>query len=485
MEEVENITFLQVLKLHHVELWHTKNNCTFVKDAGDLQVIYSKPEDIFILKIDNFKFALDKSLQVIGTFDEKEKFFSYIFPSFSGFYIFKVNNPELSADITNFETILQNRCQFTKKSGLEERINSYKPKPKPEGGILEKSGEAIKEGFLKTADKIMQTFTHAYDNHPNQKIPRDFEELLDLDSHGVNVIDLSKNEVRILREEAADIARDHQESNHWRGFRDDLPMGELEQDLMNLDMDSSKAEGTERRETKAEDTESLEKPQLNLQGDTMDPSCEKNEGADNINTVQQTHATDSQEVVGSENQRLPQYEIQHSKERLESGFRRASVHCQGGIQELAPCSEEDTTFTTGLLSGSLENMPKESPLDDIPRQPMGESLGTRNHFGDPNAPAPKEEVPTFSEVTSGAKKDLEIPFSSNENKEDQQIADKSDADTWSTTSQAGSTMGDSNILGSLGNENVILPSSTADKDAKRKKAANQPLDKENVGSYVV
>jgi hypothetical protein len=48
------------------------------------------------------------------------------------------------------------------------------------------------------------------------------------------------------------------------------------------------------------------------------------EGANNINTTTQTHAPENQEVVGSEGQRLPAYEVNLDKGTLKDGFKEAA-----------------------------------------------------------------------------------------------------------------------------------------------------------------
>jgi len=91
-------------------------------------------------------------------------------------------------------------------------------------------------------------------------------------------------------------------------------------------------------------------------------------GAENIRTTQTIHGQDQQEYVGTENQRLPSYEIQETKDTLLRGFRKASFNLSKIFMDLfitifsilgdrkdevldKPIPEEDLDFTTGLCSG--------------------------------------------------------------------------------------------------------------------------------------
>jgi len=211
--EADYYTFLQILRVKNCEIWQGKGNHTMMKAKGAVQVLYSTVLDLFVLRLSDFKFALDKSLQVIAMRDEKDKhFFSYMLPTFDGFYMFKVFNASLEKELalTNFETILENCCHFMRRSGLEQKLENLRSfhEEKEEPGILEKVGESIYEGLIKT-DYILGPAILSEENemHPNQRIVRSFDELKDVESSGVPVIDIPKEEIQNMIDESKEVSR--------------------------------------------------------------------------------------------------------------------------------------------------------------------------------------------------------------------------------------------------------------------------------------
>jgi len=57
------------------------------------------------------------------------------------------------------------------------------------------------------------------------------------------------------------------------------------------------------------------------------------QGADNIDTVKKPHGKEGQEVVGTEDQRLPAYEVGFSKEHVEKGLGQAGANVDQNAEE--------------------------------------------------------------------------------------------------------------------------------------------------------
>jgi len=208
------------------------------------------------------------------------------------------------------------------------------------------------------------------------------------------------------------------------------------------------------------------------------------------------HCQDQQEIVGTENQRLPQYEISLSRDFIKRGFRKASINLGDTSEESAPKEtvDEDTTFTTGLFS---DVMPTSALESEVKAQSQGPSqtTGTDWHRGAVNlekwgsnitnaSESNVREESDFSKVTANANKDLQIPF----------------ADTQGLGQpQLGSNVGGSGLsAGNLGQKNLgpstsgfsdkanMGPRQEPTEGTKHKNVPSQTVDKENVGgSYIV
>ena len=194
--QVENHTFLELINIKDSEVWQIKNTKNSFKTSGYLQVLYSKPLGLFVIKVHDFKFALHKSLQVVSTFNEKDKFYSYLLPIPDGFYMIKILHSQLTPAITNFETVLENTASFVRRTGLDQRITTIK-----DSGVFHKIGEIARDGFLTAADNVSKAFpgSDLGGNHPNQKLVRTFYEIIDVDSNAVGIVDISTDEVCIKR----------------------------------------------------------------------------------------------------------------------------------------------------------------------------------------------------------------------------------------------------------------------------------------------
>jgi len=185
----QNITFLQVLIIEDSELWQMKDNHTSCRARGSLQVLYSRKLDLFILKLNEFSWALEKNLQIIGTYSEKENWHSYMIPDPNGFFMIKIVTKESEPLVKNFETILSNTVQFLRKGGLEQRLGSYQHQQEKSKGIIDKAMNTISQTFT-------SIIPHHKETHSNQLIVRSFEQLKDVDSHSVPVVDVPEYKVK-------------------------------------------------------------------------------------------------------------------------------------------------------------------------------------------------------------------------------------------------------------------------------------------------
>jgi len=186
--DAQKLTFLQSLVIKDTELWQMKDGHNTCRTRGYLQLLYSHKLDLFIMKLNDFSWVLDKSVHIIGTLSEKEGWNTYIIPSEHGFYSLKIISHDTPV-IRNFETILANTTNFSLKIGLEHRLGVH---------LHEEKHNAFTEGLKKTWEAISRPFVHPHnEDHPNQLILRTFDELRDLDSHSVPMFDIPVHEVKI------------------------------------------------------------------------------------------------------------------------------------------------------------------------------------------------------------------------------------------------------------------------------------------------
>jgi len=123
-----------------------------------------------------------------------------------------------------------------------------------------------------------------------------------------------------LREEAGL----HQETSHWRQFR------ETGQQITRPEMAMNNA------------------LQQRIAGTGL---TSQSMGEEHLNkkTLQ---AQDQQHVLGRENQRIPSYEAEFPKEHIDAGLNKAFANLEGPSQ--ASYKKEDKSLTTGLMSQPLE-----------------------------------------------------------------------------------------------------------------------------------
>jgi len=317
--DTQKFAFLQSLVIKDCELWQSKDGHSTCRTRGNLQVLYSHKLDLFIMKLNDFEWALEKTLHVIGTFSEKEGWNTYILPNEHGLCHLKIISHDTPV-IRNFETILSNTVNFSLRTNIEHGITSQL--------LHEEKHNAFTDGLKKTWQAISRPFTH-HEDHPNQILLRNFEELKDLDSHSVIVFDIPVTEVQSLREEAGL----HQETSHWRQFR------ETGQHITRPEMAMNNA------------------PQQRIAGTGL---TSQSMGEEHLNrkTLQ---AQDQQHVLGSENQRIPSYEADFPRGHIDAGLNKAFANLEGPSQ--TSLKKEDKSLTTGLMSQPLgQNQMNIEPL---------------------------------------------------------------------------------------------------------------------------
>jgi len=194
-----------------------KNHHNFLRHRGDLQVLYSKSLDLFLLKFDDFKAALDKNYDVIGVSHQQQPYHAYVFPYPEGFFMIKVINSEPGPALINFETILENTCNFTRKANMDVELNAiYDDLPE---GTRDLNKESFKETFLKATESIHKFLSPSdNDTHPNQNISRRFEDIIDLNTPNIPAIDIPKDEVYRLRDQLKEIMSIHITNPRWTEF---------------------------------------------------------------------------------------------------------------------------------------------------------------------------------------------------------------------------------------------------------------------------
>jgi hypothetical protein len=215
--QTANFAFYQILKLRHCELWQVKDHHHHLKHRGDLQVLYSKSLGLFLLKFDDFKVALDKSYDVIGVSHQQQPYHAYLFPYPDGFFMIKVIDSEPGPALLNFETILQNTCNFVRKTNLDEELNRiFEDLPESTKGL---SKESFKESLLKATESLHKLLSPSdNDTHPNQSICRSFDDITDLDALNIPAVDIPRDEVYKLKDQVKEIMGIHITNPRWIEF---------------------------------------------------------------------------------------------------------------------------------------------------------------------------------------------------------------------------------------------------------------------------
>jgi len=129
-------------------------------------------------------------------------------------------------------------------------------------------------------------------------------------------------------------------------------------------------------------------PPVRLLGESAENCETHNEGADNISTVKTNIGMDHQEVIGAENQRLPAYEIQSTKQELQEGLGAAASNIEEGTNTDASHPEDESIYTIGLMR----------PLSKV----AGKPLADVDKGGDINSQPLNNDATQFpSEIGSG------------------------------------------------------------------------------------
>jgi len=198
-----------------------------------------------------------------------------------------------------------------------------------------------------------------------------------------------------------------------------------------------------------------------------------------IDSVFQENSTDNQEITGSENQRLPGYEVHTTKKHVSKGLRKCSVNLEGSkklySEPVEGEEEEETTFTTGLLSG-----------------PVPEGAWELLYGSRVNPNKKPEPVSTTKETLSMTEKwGSNVTDASDSNptvESESNIVPKALGDKSLKTDISGNPVptGTIPVLGSSGNKSESQQKPSEKELSKHKNATlGKPVDKENVGKGYV
>jgi len=348
----ENHTFLQVLRIPNVEFWYSRDSDLVFSSEDDIQILFSKSLNQFILRHHNFKMMLDKSVHFISSIVGRHQRQAYIFPRGIGFSMFRLADAKTSPALQNFETILENTANFSQKSGLESTLVHFKE-------IKENTGLA---GSL--LNSMTKVFGHSSnDSHPNQKIARSFDQLLDIDSHGAPVVDIADSELTSLNKKNELDGTGSEQSDLWKSFMGQGSFAGFAGEVPEM------KEGHQR-------TSDIQQPQV--EKTKMSEMGENKEMKGDPHMKKFHPSIDHQETVGAQNQRLPSYEVQNSKEFLQKNLRKASANVpsnevgsgddqnEENVELPEPVHFEDEAFTFGLLTKDVSQIPTVGINKDFP-----------------------------------------------------------------------------------------------------------------------
>jgi len=205
--QTDNIVFYQIIRLKDVDLYQTKDGVSTLKGKGYLQALFSKEMNVFAIKFNDIKLHLTKGVQIISSFSGTDGFFTYDFAYFDGFLTFKVPEAHSGPVVTNLDTFFAHTASLIRRSGLHQDIASSNESKFTER--LHKTFEAISEVIVH----------HNKDDGPNQRIVRNFREMLQIEGPNYPMVDIPSLQVVTLMEESGELVRNHQESPSWVELR--------------------------------------------------------------------------------------------------------------------------------------------------------------------------------------------------------------------------------------------------------------------------
>jgi len=121
-----SVQTLKSLEIEGVKINEIQGSKSTFVTKGNLEICYSPEYDRFVLRLNNFKYALSKNIPVTALFAPRS-FRAYTFPTTNGHYIVKLKSMTYPALLQNFETILSTYGQLSYKPGQEtELLNQAK-----------------------------------------------------------------------------------------------------------------------------------------------------------------------------------------------------------------------------------------------------------------------------------------------------------------------------------------------------------------------
>jgi len=118
-----SIITLKSIEFDNVKINEVQGNKTSVVTKGKIEVCYSPEYDRFVLRLNNFKYALSKKIPVTAMFAPRS-FRAYTFPTTNGHYILKMKTIQTPELIQNFETVITNYGKLLYKPEQETELKN-------------------------------------------------------------------------------------------------------------------------------------------------------------------------------------------------------------------------------------------------------------------------------------------------------------------------------------------------------------------------
>jgi hypothetical protein len=472
--QTQNIPFHQILRLRDCELWKTKEGHTTCPVRGPVQILYANSINMFVLRIEDYYWDLEKTLQITAIFSEKEHLRSYMISSSDIFYTIKVIEPESEPTITNFETILENTTTLLRRGGLEQELGTEgtTETTSSEGlhsfsKTIERAEETIKSSFQKVGQVLTRAFSHG-ETHPNYTMIRSFNDLKTSKSSDLPVVDIPYSEIEKLRSDLSQL----QVSRKRSGDRSDVT-----QHIAGTGLTSQSMGTDDTKHPLNEPTEGIAPPEI-----TTGPGLHRMSSV----PVEQNPIDfiDQQETVGPNLQRLPSYEVEHSRGFIARGLRKASFNL-GAEQKPVPEVVDEEDFTTNLMCGTCKVDHHGNPIDPRKHPEYGlEETGSTDTSVTSNLMGGGSY--TLSQTSHPICRKTETEPKSFQENYDEFMRIKKEQQEGGTASQPLETGGTSKPgeVGTVGKENIMREKKEQG-STKHKKVPTQPLDKENVSKSTI
>lgn len=184
---------IEVLSFPDVELQKNYDGKNKISGVGILSVLYFPDYNRFVLYLHNWSYALLKRIPIVASTRTLSDTRCYVFPSYTGHYILKLNKIPYVEALQNFETILKHNSQFSyegEQQGFHHRETSptdrfveyeqhgdqYMERGGTQTGRL-RGKEKIKKGFKKIASKLTSHYSSDQKNNLNLRQVMDYSQL--------------------------------------------------------------------------------------------------------------------------------------------------------------------------------------------------------------------------------------------------------------------------------------------------------------------